>query len=53
MDKTTGAPLSDGDGNPLSSSVTFTPEEKDGTVEVKFTVDTTHLDATISWHSRR
>lgn len=44
MDKTTGAPLSDGDGNPLSSSVTFTPEEKDGTVEVKFTVDTTHLD---------
>lgn len=44
MDKITGAPLSDGDGNPLSSSVTFTPEEKDGTVEVKFTVDTTHLD---------
>ena len=44
MDKTTGVPLSDGDGNPLSSSVTFTPEEKDGTVEVKFTVDTTHLD---------
>lgn len=44
MDKTTGAALSDGDGNPLSSSVTFTPEEKDGTVEVKFTVDTTHLD---------
>lgn len=44
MDKTTGTPLSDGDGNPLSSSVTFTPEEKDGTVEVKFTVDTTHLD---------
>ena len=44
MDKTTGAPLSDGDGNPLSSSVTFTPEEKDGTVEVKFIVDTTHLD---------
>ena len=44
MDKTTGAPLSDGDGNPLSSTVTFTPEEKDGTVEVKFTVDTSHLD---------
>lgn len=44
MDKTTGAPLSDGDGNPLSTTVTFTPEEKDGTVEVKFTVDTTHLD---------
>ena len=44
MDKTTGVPLSDGDGNPLSTTVTFTPEEKDGTVEVKFTVDTTHLD---------
>ncbi|MCR5059159.1 MAG: VaFE repeat-containing surface-anchored protein [Clostridiales bacterium] len=43
MIKENGEALLDKDGNPVTASATFVPEEKSGTVEVEFTVDTTDL----------
>lgn len=40
MDKVSGAAL-ERDGEVITSTVTFTPEESDGTVDVKFTFDAT------------
>ena len=45
MIKETGEALLDKDGNPVTASATFTPEEKSGEVEVEFTVDTAELAA--------
>lgn len=36
MDKATGEALLDADGNPVTSSTTFTPEESNGTVDLEF-----------------
>ncbi len=36
MDKETGEAVLDGDGNPITSTTTFAPEEADGTVTVTF-----------------
>lgn len=47
MDKTTGKPVVDKDGNEVTGSAVFTPKETDpreGTVDVVFTVDTTGLE---------
>ncbi len=41
MVKETGKELLDKDGNPVTSSVTFTPEERDGSVDITFTFDST------------
>ena len=41
MVKETGKELTDKDGNPVTSSITFTPEEKDGSVDIEFTFDST------------
>ena len=41
MVKETGETLTDKDGNPVISSVTFTPEERDGSVDITFTFDST------------
>ncbi len=37
MDKSTGEPALDDEGNPITASTTFTPEESCGTVDVTFT----------------
>ena len=37
LDKDTGKPLEDKEGNPLTSSVTFTPSESSGSIVVPFT----------------
>lgn len=37
LDKDTGKPLEDKEGNPLTSSVTFTPSESSGSIIVPFT----------------
>lgn len=39
MDKSTGKALTGEDGKPITSSVTFTPDQPDGEVEVSFTFD--------------
>ena len=44
MDKATGEPVRDADGNEVTATTTFTPEEADGTVEVRFEFDATKLD---------
>ncbi|WP_314774748.1 VaFE repeat-containing surface-anchored protein [Lancefieldella rimae] len=36
--------LKDKDGNPVTTTVTFTPEKSDGTVEVPYTVDASKLE---------
>ena len=41
MVKETGKELTDKDGNPVTSSVTFTPEERNGSVDIEFTFDST------------
>ena len=38
MDKETGEAITDADGNEITQTVTFTPEESDGTIEMVFTV---------------
>jgi hypothetical protein len=43
MDKATGEPYVDADGNPLTAEKEFTPEAENGTVEMEFTVDGTQL----------
>ena len=44
MDKTTGKALTDKDGNEITSSATFTPNSKNGTVDVTFTFDAANLE---------
>ena len=39
MDKATGKPLEDGNGNKVTSQATFVPETPNGTTTVKFVVD--------------
>ena len=43
MDKSTGLPLEDADGNPVTATVGFTPESSEGTVEVTFEFDASKL----------
>ncbi|MEQ3363696.1 VaFE repeat-containing surface-anchored protein [Raoultibacter massiliensis] len=43
MDKVTGEPLKDAQGNGVSASAAFTPESPDGEVEVAFEFDATGL----------
>lgn len=43
MDKASGAPVVDGKGNPLVSTVQFSPEANAGTVDVPFTVNASLL----------
>ena len=43
MDKETGEPLTDAEGNPVTSEAAFTPDKTDGTVEVVFTFDASML----------
>lgn len=43
MDKATGEPLEDAQGNGISASAAFTPESPDGEVEVAFEFDATGL----------
>lgn len=42
----TGEVYTDAQGNPITASTTFTPDEKDGTVDVVFTFDGTGKDPT-------
>lgn len=43
MDSATGEPLKDADGNALTASTTFEPEDNEGKVKVTFSVDTSTL----------
>ena len=44
MDKATGKPFLDFDGNEVTAEATFTPADADGTVELTFTFDSRQLD---------
>ena len=44
MDKVTGKPFLDFDGNEVTAEATFTPADADGTVELTFTFDSRQLD---------
>ena len=44
MDKATGKPFLDFDGNEVTAEATFTPTDADGTVELTFTFDSRQLD---------
>lgn len=46
MVKETGKPLTDSEGNPITASVKFTPNAKNGTVDVVFTFDADLLSGT-------
>lgn len=43
MDRATGEPLKDADGNAVTASTTFEPEDTEGKVKVTFSVDTSTL----------
>ena len=43
MDSATGEPLTDADGNPVTASTSFEPEDTEGKVKVTFSVDTSTL----------
>lgn len=43
MDSETGEPLKDAEGNAITASATFEPEDTEGKVKVTFTVDTSTL----------
>lgn len=43
MDSATGEPLKDADGNAVTASTTFEPEDTEGKVKVTFSVDTSTL----------
>lgn len=45
MNKETGEPLLDADGNEITAETTFVPEESNGTVDVEFTFDLTGIEA--------
>lgn len=44
MDKETGEPLKDANGNEITAEKTFTPESYNGTVDVEFTFDASLLE---------
>ena len=44
MDKATGKPFLDFDGNEVTAEATFTPADADGTVELTFSFDSRQLD---------
>jgi hypothetical protein len=44
IDKATGEPLCDAEGNVLVAETTFTPEDADGVVEVELSLDTTERE---------
>ena len=46
MLKETGEPLTDGDGNAVTSTVELAPESPNGSIQVKFEVDTTGMAGT-------
>ena len=43
MVKSTGEALKNADGTDVTAAATFTPEEKDGQIELSFTIDTSEL----------
>lgn len=43
MDSATGVPLKDADGNAVTASTTFEPEDNEGKVKVTFSIDTSTL----------
>lgn len=43
VDKATGEFITDAEGNEITASTTFTPDEKDGSVDVTFTFDSSAL----------
>ena len=43
MDKKTGEPVLDPDGNPITSEITFTPENENGSFDIEFTFDATGM----------
>ena len=43
MDYETGEPMKDGNGNAITSSVTFTPSTPNGSVDIVFEIDATQL----------
>ncbi len=43
MDSATGEPLKDADGNAITASTTFEPEDTEGKVKVTFSIDTSTL----------
>ena len=43
MDYETGEPMLDGNGNPITSSVTFKPESPNGSIDIVFELDATQL----------
>ncbi|WP_346670682.1 VaFE repeat-containing surface-anchored protein [Faecalicoccus acidiformans] len=45
MNKETGQPLLDAEGNEITAETTFIPEEENGTIEVEFTFDMTGIQA--------
>ena len=45
MNKETGKPLLDADGNEITAEATFTPEESNGTVDVEFIFDLTGIES--------
>ena len=46
MNKKTGQPAIDAEGNYITGSTTFTPDERDGVVDVVFTFDATGMEDT-------
>ena len=46
MDKATGKALQDAEGNAITSTVKFTPEESDGSIDIEFTFDASGLAGT-------
>lgn len=44
MDKATGMPLEDAEGNPVTATAEFTPEASEGTVEVAFEFDASKIE---------
>lgn len=43
MDRTTGSPITDADGNQVTATTTFTPETADGDVDVTFEFDASNM----------
>ena len=44
MDKATGSPLEDAEGNPVTATAEFSPEASEGTVEVAFEFDASKIE---------
>ena len=48
MDKLTGQPILDKDGNEIVAESTFVPEEREGTVDVEFKFDGSELEGSVA-----